>query len=126
MRRNLFGSPSLPAVTRGASETDEGMLIEIWKRGMRGKRLRQTGGKHRAPIVTQMAGDASVDHAHFRVPDLLDTDAETARVVDPVVLLEDQFKALLVGCPFAAVFAPERERHQHKERDRQDHQPGKI
>src|SRR3990172_4743520 len=118
VRRGLLGGPSLAAVTDRASEARERMLFKVRKRAVRRERLRQACRKNRAPVVAEMAGYAAIDDPKLRVPDLPDTDAESARILDSALLLQDSPKALFEWHPFGAVLAPESQRHQHKETNR--------
>src|SRR5580700_2516190 len=90
------------------------------------QRLGDRSGKHRRPLVAEMARDAPIGHTDLWNPDLLDPRAEVARILDFAVVAEQLRKLALIRSPFGAELAPEADHDQQQEQDRHRDHPGEV
>src|SRR5436309_15856064 len=88
--------------------------------------LRQIGGNRPCPFVTEVTGDAAVDHAELGVPDLADPPTKSARSLDLSMLLEDLAEALLDWRPVGALLMPEGAGDEGEKDERERNQPSEV
>src|SRR5579872_6028960 len=99
-------------MTSSASVLLERMLVHEGEIRMRRQRLGESRRQHRAPVVTEMTGDASIDDMDLRNPNLLDAALEAIRLLDAGVLLQRALETILDGTPSLARLAPQCDRYQ--------------
>ena len=58
------------------------------------QRFAETSRQQGSPIVSEMTGDASIDHVDLRNPDLLDAALKSVGLLDPRISLQGSAKTV--------------------------------